>query len=171
VGELGTEPVDGRERVGGSTRSALARGDRLSGPEIVKLTAGYAIDWGVDLPHQAYPFTKPVGNKRTALQQNLMAFTEPQRYRAIREICDYPLLRERNGPAVEKLKQTLIARYGHLAGEELFSNSHSGPKNPGRSPVRTVNRELGYARTASDFPRFTVRQKPTFAVAFAIALG
>ena len=29
VGEFGTEPVDGHERVGGSTRSALARGDRL----------------------------------------------------------------------------------------------------------------------------------------------
>lgn len=29
VGELGIGPVDGQERVGGSTRSALARGDRL----------------------------------------------------------------------------------------------------------------------------------------------
>lgn len=29
VGALSTAPVDERERVGGSTRSALARGDRL----------------------------------------------------------------------------------------------------------------------------------------------
>jgi ketopantoate reductase len=29
VGEFGTEPVDGLQRVGGSTRSALARGERL----------------------------------------------------------------------------------------------------------------------------------------------
>jgi len=26
----------------------------LSGPEIVKLTAGYAVDWGVDIPHASY---------------------------------------------------------------------------------------------------------------------
>jgi len=97
----------------------------LSGPEIVKLTAGYAVDWRVDIPHASYPFTSPVGNKRTALHQNLMAFSEPQRYRAIREICEYPPLRERNRQAVEKLKQTLIARYGHLAGEQLGSEVDS----------------------------------------------
>jgi len=93
----------------------------LSGPEIVKLTAGYAVDWGVDLPHDSYPFAMTVANKRTALQQNLMAFSEAQRYRVIKELCDYQSLRDRNGPAVEKLKNMLIARYGHLAGEQLGS--------------------------------------------------
>lgn len=93
----------------------------LSGPEIVKLTAGYAVDWGVDLPHDSYPFTVMVANKRTALQQNLMTFSETQRYQIIKELCDYQPLRDRNGPAVEKLKNTLIARYGHLAGEQLGS--------------------------------------------------
>lgn len=93
----------------------------LSGPEIVKLTAGYAVDWGIDIPHGSYPFSMPVANKRTALQQNLMAFSEAQRYQVIKELCDYQALRDKNGPAVEKLKNTLIARYGHLAGEQLGS--------------------------------------------------
>lgn len=93
----------------------------LSGPEIVNLTAGYALDLGVEIPHDVYPFVKPVGNKRTALQQNLMAFSETQRYRVIRDLCDYQGLRDRNGPAVEKLRNMLVARYGHLADEQLGS--------------------------------------------------
>jgi hypothetical protein len=93
----------------------------LSGPQIVKLTAGFAVEWGVNIPHDAYPFAQSVGNKRTALYQNLMAFSEAQRYKVIRELCEHPALRERNGQAVEKLKHMLIARYGHLAGEQLGS--------------------------------------------------
>jgi len=63
-----------------------ARG--LSGPQIVKLTAAYALEWGVDIPHDSYPFSQAVANKRTALYQNLYAFSEAQRYRIIRDLCD-----------------------------------------------------------------------------------
>src|SRR5438874_593168 len=87
----------------------------LTGSQIVKLTSGRAVEWGVDIPHDSNPFGQAVGNKRTALFDNLMAFSEAQRYSVIREPCDYPALREKNGPAVEKLKQALVARYGHLA--------------------------------------------------------
>jgi hypothetical protein len=66
-------------------------------------------------------FHKTVPNKRTALYQNLMAFSEPQRYRIIRELCDHPTVRQANEQAVEKLKLRLIARYGHLADESLGS--------------------------------------------------
>lgn len=30
----------------------------LSGPQIVKLTAAFAVDWIVTIPHATYPFTK-----------------------------------------------------------------------------------------------------------------
>ena len=74
-------------------------------------------EWGVTIPHAQYPFI--AGNKRTALYENLMAFSAPQRYRVIRELCESREMQERNPEATEKLKLTLIARYGHLADETL----------------------------------------------------
>ena len=94
----------------------------FSGPQIVKITAGYSVEWGVPIPHQAYPFHKSVPNKRTALYQNLMAFPEPQRYQIIREaVRSSDRSRQANGQAAEKLKLRLITRYGHLADESLGS--------------------------------------------------
>jgi hypothetical protein len=69
----------------------------------VKITAHYSVEWDVPIPHQTYPFHKSVPNKRTALYQNLMAFSEPQRYRIIRELCGHPTARQANEQAVEKL--------------------------------------------------------------------
>jgi hypothetical protein len=92
----------------------------LSGPQIVKITTEYSVEWRVTIPHQTYPF-HDVPNKRTALFQNLMAFSEPQRYRIIRELCDQSTVLRANEQAVEKLRLMLIARYGHLANESLGS--------------------------------------------------
>jgi hypothetical protein len=97
----------------------------LSGPQIVRLCTAYAVEWGIDIPYDSYPFVQNVANKRTALYQNLMAFSEAHRYKIIRELCDYPAVRQRNGQAAEKLKQMLIARYGHLADEQLGSEIDS----------------------------------------------
>lgn len=93
----------------------------LGGPQIVKVTAAYAVEWGVNIPHPSYPFGNSVPNKRTALYQNLMAFPAARRYRILRELCDHPTIVERNPLAAKKLKMTLIARYGHLANEALGS--------------------------------------------------
>jgi hypothetical protein len=93
----------------------------LSGSQIVKITAAYSVEWDVPIPHQTYPFRKSVPNKRTALYQNLMAFSEGQRYRIIRELCDHPTVRQANEQEAEKLKLRLITRYGHLADESLGS--------------------------------------------------
>jgi len=93
----------------------------LSGPQIVKVTGSHAVEANVTIPHPIYPFDKSVPNKRTALNENLMAFPEPERYRIIRELCEHPTVQERNREAAEKLKLTLIARYGHLANEALGS--------------------------------------------------
>lgn len=100
----------------------LADTDRgLSGPQFVKVTAAYAVQWDVAIPHPRYPFGTNVPNKRTALYENLMAFSPAQRYRIIRELCDHPSLRGRDLQAAESLKVTLVARYGHLADEALGS--------------------------------------------------
>ena len=60
----------------------------LSGSNIVRATAAYAVEYDVGIPHASYPFDAP--NKRTALFENLMAFSGPQQYRIIKELCDHP---------------------------------------------------------------------------------
>ena len=59
----------------------------LSGPNIVKATAGYAVEYNVNIPYPAYPFDAP--NKRTALYENLMAFSPRQQYWIIKRLCDH----------------------------------------------------------------------------------
>lgn len=84
----------------------------LSGTEIVRALGAYAIEFDVAIPHPAYPFDAP--NKRTALSQNLMAFSAEQQYRIIQDLCDHPSMQVRNPEAARKLKLVLISRYGHL---------------------------------------------------------
>lgn len=93
----------------------------LSGADIGRLSAAYALDLGVTVPHPSYPFRETVPNKRTALYENLLAFPEVHRYRVIRELCEHAKVVQRNPQGVEKLKLTLVARYGHLADERLGS--------------------------------------------------
>lgn len=84
----------------------------LSGTEIIKITAAYAVDLNVNLPHPTYPFSKLGTNKRTALYQNLMAFSAKSRYRIIKEMCDHPIIAPQKEATDLKLK--LLSRYGHL---------------------------------------------------------
>jgi len=86
----------------------------LSGSQIVALTAAYAVDFGVDLPHPTYPFSKIGINKRTALFQNLMAFPPRKRYQVIRELCDTPTIHKQNKEEANRLKVKLYTQYGHL---------------------------------------------------------
>ncbi len=60
----------------------------LSGAQIVRATAAYAVEYSVHVPHPTYPFE--AGNKRTALYENVMAFAPSQRYRILKELCDHP---------------------------------------------------------------------------------
>ena len=84
----------------------------LSGGDIVKATAAYAVEYGVNLPHPTYPFEAP--NKRTALYDNLMAFSGPQQYRIIRELCDHRSFTIMQCPERKDLKIRLVTRYSHL---------------------------------------------------------
>ncbi len=85
----------------------------LTGSDIVRRLCAYAVEFNVTIPHAQYPFKAP--NKRTAFFENVMAFSEPQRYKIILALCDGPT------ESAQKLKLQLMARYGHLAGESLGS--------------------------------------------------
>ena len=89
----------------------------LSGNEIVRALSAYALDFNVQIPHSQYPFDAP--NKRAALSENLMAFSEQQRYRIIFDLCDHQSVQTRNREAARKIKLQLMARYGYLATESL----------------------------------------------------
>jgi len=91
----------------------------LSGSEIVAATTAYAVEHGVSIPHQEYPFE--AGNKRTALRENLRAFPPALQFEIIRALCDHRQVVERNPDGARKLKLQLHTRYGHLAPEPLLS--------------------------------------------------
>jgi hypothetical protein len=88
--------------------------EQLSGSEIIKFTVAYAVDYSAELPHPTYPFTAP--NKRTALFQNLKAFSPQRQYQIIRELCEHATSRE-DSTKIRELKIKLLTQYGHLASE------------------------------------------------------
>lgn len=95
----------------------------LSGSQIVRITLGYAQEYGVELPHPRYPFDAP--NKRTALYENLSCFSGPQQYRILSDLIDHPSFSEEKRHRISNLKARLVADYGHLSGEtepHLISN-------------------------------------------------
>ena len=87
----------------------------LSGSQIIKITAAYAVELNVDLPHPTYPFSKIGTNKRTALFQNLMAFSGKKQYRIIKEMCENPSIAPKGEAAELKIK---LLRYSHLDEEQ-----------------------------------------------------
>ena len=86
----------------------------LSGPQIIKITAAHAVDCDARLAHPTYPFSKLGINKRTALYENLMAFSPKDRYKIIKEMCDHPTIQAQQKEEAHKLKVKLFTKYGHL---------------------------------------------------------
>lgn len=91
----------------------------LTGPNIVRATASYAVEYEIRLPHPTYPFE--AGNKRTALYENLMAFSSPQRYRILKELCDHPSIGSTLNTKLKELKIRLITRYSDLDPKDTQS--------------------------------------------------
>lgn len=94
-------------------------GSGLSGANIVRSTADYAVEYDVDIPHPVYPFEAP--NKRTALYENLMAFSGAQQYRIIKELCEHRSFSSEPSKERKELKVRLVTRYGHMADESKTS--------------------------------------------------
>lgn len=92
------------------TLGSTAQG--LSGSKIAELCSAYAIDFNVTIPFPEYPFPSELPNKRTALRENLKAFSPEQQYKVIKELCDLDQFKENND--VKDLKIKLITRYGQL---------------------------------------------------------
>lgn len=86
----------------------------LSGSKIAEYCVAYAIEYDVTIPYNRHPFPK-VPNKRTALRENLKAFSAEQQYRIIKELCELDLFR--GNKEVKDLKVKLITRYPRLAAE------------------------------------------------------
>lgn len=87
----------------------------LSGSVIIKALAAYAVEYGVRLPHPSYPYEAP--NKRTALAQNLQAFSGAQQFRIISELCEHRSFSSTPSQEREELKLRLLRDFGHLASE------------------------------------------------------
>jgi hypothetical protein len=85
----------------------------LSGSKIAEYCLAYAIEFNVEIPYSNYPFPGHLPNKRTALRDNLQAFSAEQQYKIIKELYELEQF-EKNGN-VKDLSIKLISRYGHLS--------------------------------------------------------
>lgn len=94
----------------------------LSGPQIVKLCAAYALDANVHIPFETYPFSRLGTNKRSALCENILAFPSKWRYKIIRELCDQSSIQKSQPAEAAKLKVQLFSRYGHLDDTNTSEN-------------------------------------------------
>lgn len=104
------------------TQAAEILGDTdngLTGSEICKRTAAYAVDYDIEIPFTAPPLKDKAGqsvNKRTALRENFKCFSDNALYIIIRDLC--ALEKFKNNDAVQELKSILFRDYRHLAPVE-----------------------------------------------------
>jgi hypothetical protein len=84
----------------------------LSGSKIAEYCSAYATDFNIMIPFPEYPFPSELGNKRSALRENLKAFTPEQQFKVIKELCDLDQFKANKD--VKDLKIKLITRYGQL---------------------------------------------------------
>lgn len=80
----------------------------LSTSEIVEICSSYAYEFGVKIPHSQIPLVN-VPNKRTALKQNLEAFSGAQQFRIISDLCGHTKLKDID--VIKKLNIDLFTRY------------------------------------------------------------
>jgi hypothetical protein len=82
--------------------------DGLSGSDIAKLMRSYGGEYEVEVPYPIYPNDAP--NKRTALLENLSAFSGAQQHRILRELCDWKAP-EPDSPERRRIKIQLATTY------------------------------------------------------------
>ena len=87
----------------------------LSGREICKYFAEYAVNYSVVIPYTSYP-NKDFPNKRTALEKNLKCFTPEQQYKIIDELCRLPKFSKNE--KVQDLLIKLVSRYQEFSTEK-----------------------------------------------------
>ena len=105
-------------------RAAEILSQALSGSQIVSITSSFAVDFAVDIPHTAYPFS--ASNKKAALFENLQPFSSAQQYQIVYELCDrvgtnVSATFEQKS-ASSQLKITLLTRYYQFANQNTSTN-------------------------------------------------
>lgn len=105
-------------------RAAKILSQALSGSQIVSITSSFAVDFDVDIPHAAYPFS--ASNKKTALFENLQPFSSAQQYQIVYELCDRVGTNAsatfEQKSASSQLKITLLTRYYQFANQTSSNN-------------------------------------------------
>lgn len=104
----------------------------LNGIKIVEYCNSYAIDYNRKIPYGSYPFDAL--NKRTALKENLRVFDAPEQFKIIKELCDLPLMSDKE--KVKELKVNLFTRYGNLATEKISETELIQKQNIGYRVIR-----------------------------------
>ncbi len=103
------------------TSEVLADTDTgLTGAQIVNYCNNYSLDFNVIIPVNSSDFGKfgsRVPNKRTALLQNLQAFSDKQQFQIIKELADLEFFADNE--SVKKLRVPLYTRYGFFSGRKL----------------------------------------------------
>ena len=81
----------------------------LSGTDVVKALSAYAVEYQVHIPHAQYPFE--ASNKRTALYENIKAFTPPIQFKIIRELCEHRKFANGDNQEVKAVSYTHLDVY------------------------------------------------------------
>jgi len=89
----------------------------LSGSQIAEHMSSYAYNLNIEIPYPSHPFPENLPNKRTALHKNLLAFSEGQQYKIIKELCELESFS--GNKEVKDLKIKLISRYGDNFGYSI----------------------------------------------------
>ena len=104
----------------------------LSGRQIIKYCAKYAVEFNVSIPITSSDFGRfgsIVTSKQTALYKNLLAFNGEQQLYIIKELCELPHFEGKQ--SADKLKKILFEKYYMFSNDsfdlktELFSEKDS----------------------------------------------
>jgi hypothetical protein len=108
---------------------AIAETSRgISGPKIVTYSNHFAGKHNVRIPHASYPFGHSVGNKRTALLENLRAFPSEIQYALLLQLCDDKSIAQNEN--VKATRQLLLSRYPQFADPSGISQVRPPPTLP-----------------------------------------
>lgn len=94
----------------------------LNRAELVKQCTKYAVKYGVDIPVSTTDwgdFGSKVKNKRTAMFDNLSAFSKEEQYVIIKELTELPFFS--NNDEAHQLHEILIERYGAISEAKVRS--------------------------------------------------
>lgn len=89
----------------------------LTGSEVCKFFEQFAVKYSVSIPHNCYPFSKPVSNKRQAFRENLEQFEPKAQYQIIHDLC--LLEKFKDNQQVKNLLLTLTKDYPQYAPSQL----------------------------------------------------